>query len=87
MDYYINNKIISNNLILFHNGVRDNSNINVMKCLETNALILDKNIQTKYFDKGINYWNELSKYYILSTQKLYLVNFQIFFLIDFYLLY
>jgi SAM-dependent methyltransferase len=58
MEYYINNGLISNNIVLFHSGVRDNDNINVMKCLVTNSLILDKNIQTNYFDKGINYWSE-----------------------------
>ena len=42
MDYFVKNNIISNNLIFFHKGVRDNPNIDVYKCINTGALVLNK---------------------------------------------
>lgn len=57
MEYYLNNDIISSNLIFYHKGVRDDENINVFKCVKTEALVLDKIKKQNYTDNGISYWN------------------------------
>lgn len=57
MELYLrNNAIIKNKIELFHIGTRDNKNINVLKCMDTGVLFLDKNIQTNYEEHNLNYW-------------------------------
>jgi 2-polyprenyl-3-methyl-5-hydroxy-6-metoxy-1,4-benzoquinol methylase len=57
MEYFIKNNIISDNPILFYNGVRDNPNINVYKDYDTGAIVLDKINEQNYETKGLTYWN------------------------------
>ena len=57
MEYFINHNIISKNVELFHNGTRDDININIYKDNTTEALVLDKKKEQNYFDKGLGYWN------------------------------
>lgn len=59
MEYYKKNGIIEETE-MFHRGVRDNNTINIFKCLSTEALVVDKIIETLYFDKTLNYWNAYS---------------------------
>ena len=54
--YLRNNTIIKNKIKIFHIGTRDNKNINVLKCIDTGVLFLDKNIQTNYKEHNLNYW-------------------------------
>ena len=56
-DYLYKSGIISDDIILFHQGVRDDNSINVMKCQETGLLFLDKIIEQNYSQKGLGYWN------------------------------
>jgi len=56
MEYFLKHNII-NEPIFFHKGVRDDPNINVFKCSDTNALILDKITNQHYDEKGLSYWN------------------------------
>ena len=69
MEYYIKNKIINENIKLFHKGVRDDGSINVFKDNETCALVLDKIKEQNYESKGLNYWN--SKNVIDARNKTY----------------
>lgn len=57
MEYYLKNNIISNDLKLFHEGVRDDKSINVYKCEKTGSIVLDKIKNTNYADKYLSYWN------------------------------
>lgn len=57
MDYFVKNNIISNNLIFFHKGVRDDLNIDVYKCIDTGALVLNKIKAQDYENKSCSYWN------------------------------
>ena len=41
-NYLNTNNIISNECEIFHNGVRDDNSINVLKCKKTGTLFLDK---------------------------------------------
>ncbi|RZD39239.1 MAG: hypothetical protein CXT73_07855 [Methanobacteriota archaeon] len=56
MEYFLKNNIISK-LNLYHNGVRDDPNINVYKDYDTGALVLDKIKDQIYEMKGLSYWN------------------------------
>ncbi len=56
MNYYIKNNIIKKPY-LFHEGVRDDSNINVYKDDFTSSLVLDKVKNQKYEMKGLSYWS------------------------------
>ena len=58
-NYLLKYNIISNNIILFHKGTRDVSNINVMKCQDTGLIFLDKNVMNQY-NSGIAYWGKNS---------------------------
>ena len=45
-----------NSLVLYHKGVRDSDEINVLHCKKSGILILDKIItKTKYYDKNLTY--------------------------------
>lgn len=57
MDYFVKNNIISNNLVFFHKGVRDDPNIDVYKCINTGALVLNKIKAQDYENKSCSYWN------------------------------
>lgn len=57
MEYFIKNNIISENPIFFHKGVRDDPNIDVYKCLNTGALVLNKIKIQNYKNKSCSYWN------------------------------
>jgi len=57
MESYLRyNKIIGDNIEIFHKGTRDIKDINVLKCKDTGILFLDKNIQTNYEKHTLNYW-------------------------------
>lgn len=58
--YLKNNKIIKEKIELFHIGTRDNKNINVLKCVDSGLLFLDKNIQTNYEEHNLNYWESFN---------------------------
>lgn len=45
IDYFIKNKIISNNFSLIHYGTRDNPDINVYRCNETGTIFLNKDVK------------------------------------------
>ena len=57
MDYYLINNIISNDVHLFHEGVRDDKDINVYKCNKTGGMVLDKAKKTNYVDNNLSYWS------------------------------
>tara|TARA_A100001015_G_scaffold207361_1_gene231889 strand:- start:4359 stop:5204 length:846 start_codon:yes stop_codon:yes gene_type:complete len=57
MEYYIKNKIINQDIKLYHKGVRDDDSINVFKDNENGALVLDKIKEQNYELKGLNYWD------------------------------
>lgn len=56
MEYFSENKIISNDLSFYHKGVRDDNNINVFICSETGTLVLDHIKDHSYDKKGLSYW-------------------------------
>ena len=56
MEYYKKNNIITSTEF-FHKGVRDANDINVYKCSNTGALVLDKVKITDYCNKSLKYWN------------------------------
>ncbi len=56
LNYLKENKIIEGNYSIFHNGVRDDSSINILKCNDTNMLFLDKLSVKDYSNKGSQYW-------------------------------
>jgi SAM-dependent methyltransferase len=55
--YLYDNDIISNNNEIIHRGTRDDPNIDVLQCIETSCIFLNKNIHTNYEIKSSNYWN------------------------------
>lgn len=57
MDYYLKNNIISNDVHLFHEGVRDDKDINVYKCNKTGGVVLGKAKKTNYADNNLSYWS------------------------------
>jgi 2-polyprenyl-3-methyl-5-hydroxy-6-metoxy-1,4-benzoquinol methylase len=59
MEIYLNTNVICNP-IFFHEGVRDDPNINVFKCTSTEALVLDKIKKQNYEETGVSYWNTKS---------------------------
>jgi SAM-dependent methyltransferase len=56
MEYYRRNNIISD-VELYHKGVRDDSNIDVYKDIDTCSLVLNKIKKQEYNNKGLNYWS------------------------------